>query len=176
MKSTFTLITVVLILICPLGLSVEPTRKVVAKKSIGHAELYWLLNRACCDGDEIGVKMLLDAGADPNGIEDYKAFRRFEPSWPINQASWDGHLEVIELLLQAGAKVDFPEGEGFTALLIATMRNHPKVVARLVLAGADTNYKGPGGTALAVARAKGFSEIVQILETANASPKPVPRK
>lgn len=134
------------------------------KKPIGKAELYWLMNRACWHGDTLSVEMLLDAGADPNGLRDYAEFKQFEPSWPINQASWGGHLEVVELLLQAGAKVDLPEGEGFTALTIATLKNHPKVVQRLLHAGADRAHKTPEGTALQIAKAKGYADIVKLLE------------
>lgn len=135
------------------------------KKPIGRAELYWLMNRACWYGDDIGVRMLLDAGADPDGVKDYAEFRRFEPSWPINQASWGGHVEVVELLLKAGAKVDLPEGEGHTALTIASFRNHPKLVGVLLAAGADLSYRTPQGTALELAKKKGFTEVVRVLES-----------
>lgn len=125
------------------------------------------MNRACWHGEQLSVQMLLDAGADPNGIKDYLEFKRFEPSWPINQAAWNGHLEVVDLLLKAGAKVDAPEGEGFTALAIAASKNHPKVVRRLVEAGANTSYKTPEGTSLDIAKTKGFTEIIKILAPLN---------
>ena len=135
--------------------------------ALGQVQYYWLLNRSCYYGDDIGVRMLLDAGADVNGVDDYKKFVEagfgIEPSWPINQASWNGHIEVVKLLLERGAKVDFEEGEGFTALLIATMRGHSDLVKILLEAGADRSYKGPEGTALEVARAKKFDEIVTLL-------------
>lgn len=51
--------------------AVEPVR---ARKPIGRAELYWLMNRSCWYGDEISVQMLLDAGADPNGVKDMQSF------------------------------------------------------------------------------------------------------
>lgn len=140
-------------------------------KSIGPAERYWLLNRACSFGDDIGVKMLLAAGADPDGAGDYKAFlaiHPFEPSWPINQACWNGHSEVVEILLNAGAKVDHPEGEGFTALIIAAMKNRPQLVKQLLKAGADPEYRGPEGTAREVAKKRSFSEVIKLL--------PPPRK
>jgi hypothetical protein len=107
---------------------------------IGPAELYWLLNRACFEGDELAVQMLLKAGADPSGVRDYEAFHKssyqcgYEPSWPVNQAAYGGHTEVVRLLLQAGAKAHAPEDEGQTALTIAAERGHLEVV-RLLLEG-----------------------------------------
>lgn len=138
-----------------------------SRKAIDQARFYWLLNRACYYGDDIGARMLLDAGADVDGLGDYKLFLeagfRFEPSWPINQASRGGHEEVVKLLLDRGVKVDSPEGEGFTALLIATMNGHSDLVEMLLGAGADRSYKSPNGTALDIARAKKFGEIVTLL-------------
>jgi uncharacterized protein len=137
-------------------------------KTIGSAEFYWLLNRMSSSGDVLGVKMLLSAGADPNGVKDYKGFIEqyppVEPSWPINQAAWEGHKEVIAALLKAGAKVDNPEGEGLTALLIATMNNHPATVKMLLDAGAKRDYKGPSGTALQIAKEKNFHDVVTLLQ------------
>ena len=147
--------------------AVEPVR---ARKPIGRAELYWRMNRSCWYGDEISVQMLLDAGADPNGVKDYAEFRRFEPSWPINQASWNGHTEIVELLLKVGAKVDLPEGEGYTALTIASTKNNPKLVRVLLAAGADISYKTPEGTALDIAKTKGFADVIKAIE-AHKRPK-----
>ncbi len=135
--------------------------------SIGKSELYWLLNRAASYGDDIGTKILLKAGADPNGLEDYKEFKKhfgIEASWPINQASWKGHTDIVQILLDAGAKVDFPEGEGYTALIIATMNNHLDTVKVLIKAGADSNYRLNGHTALEIAQKKDFTDIATFLQ------------
>lgn len=141
-----------------------------ANKPIGQAERYWLLNRACFYGDDMGARMLLDAGADVDGTKDYMKFMKthgIEPSWPINQASANGHLEVVKLLLDRGAKVDSVEGEGDTALLIATRGGHTELVRILLEAGADRAYKGVDGTALDIARAKDLGDIVTLLATSN---------
>ncbi|MGB2713787.1 MAG: ankyrin repeat domain-containing protein [Vicinamibacterales bacterium] len=141
---------------------------------IGHAELYWLLNRACVDGDDISVRMLLEAGADPNGVRDYAAFHRskyqfgVEPSWPINQAAVGGHTDVVRLLLRAGAKVDAPEDEGQTALTLAATKGHLDVVRLLLEAGADKSYRGPGaggfvGTAEEIARNAGHGQVADAI-------------
>ena len=120
---------------------------------LGPAELYWLLDRACVSGDEMSVKMLLKAGADPTGVQGYEAFHHssyqigLEPSWPINQAAWGGHTAVIRLLLAAGAKVDAPEDEGQNALLIAAYRGDMETVRLLLESGADKSYRAVAGVA-----------------------------
>src|SRR5215217_9404209 len=79
-------------------------------QTIGAAEKYWLLNRACSYGDDHGAAMLISAGADPDGLKDYREFIKEylpeEPSCPINQAAWGGHAKVVAVLIKAGAKVD----------------------------------------------------------------------
>ena len=139
------------------------------------AELYWLLDRACTYGDELSVQMLLKAGADPTGLQCYQSFhksayqRGYEPSWPINQAASGGHVEVIRLLLAAGAKVDAPEDEGQTALMIAARAGNKEVVRLLLDAGADRSYRaGPGdfaGNAEEVAQRAGHRDIAELIRT-----------
>jgi ankyrin repeat protein len=134
---------------------------------LDQVNFYWLLNRACTFGDDLGVRMLLNAGADVDGTEDYAKFAAagygIEPSWPINQACWGGHADIVKILLERGAKVDSPEGPGYTALLIATGEGHAEVVEILLKAGADRSYRGQPGTALEVARAKKLNEIIKLL-------------
>ena len=140
---------------------------------IGPAQFYWLMDRACWIGDELAVRMLLDAGADPNGVSDYAAFHKspyagLEPSWPINQAAWGGHAGVVRLLLAAGAKAHAPEGEGQTALTIAAEKGHTEVVRLLLAAGADRTYRAPGGkgfvgTAEEIARRSGHEALANFI-------------
>jgi len=96
------------------------------------------MDQACAYGDHIGVQMLLNAGAEPDGINDYKKFRRFEPMWHLTQAASGGHLKVVNMLLKAGATIDLPCGEGHTALFMAVEQNHPEVVLCLLAAGAES--------------------------------------
>lgn len=134
---------------------------------LGQAQYYWLLNRACAYGDDLGARMLLDAGADVDGVDDYEKLVEtgfgIEPSWPINLASWGGHTEIVMLLLERGAKVDSLEGPGYTALLMAASEGHADIVKLLLKAGANRSYEGPEGTALEVARAKKLNEIINLL-------------
>ena len=141
---------------------------------LGPAEFYWLMNRACYSGDDIGVTMLLKAGADPDGKRDYAAFHQssyqggFEPSWPINQAAYGGHVKVAQLLLRAGAKPDAPEHRGETALSIAAERGDLEFVKVLLAAGADRTARRPGergfdGNADELARHSGHSAVADAI-------------
>jgi ankyrin repeat protein len=119
--------------------------------------------------------MLLKAGADPTGVQDYAAFHKsayqigLEPSWPINLAAEGGYPKVIQLLLAAGANVDAPEDEGQTALMLAADRGHMEVVQLLLRSGADKSYRaGPGefaGTAEDVAYRAGHKEIAEFIRS-----------
>ncbi len=156
---TKTLLVLNLAVHTALSFGADPIKSATPAKSIGSAQLYWLLDRACCYGDVIGAQMLLDAGADPDGLKDYPAFQKtewgyLEPSWPINQASRNGHLEVVELLLKRGARADNIEGESHTALTLAAAAGHTHIVSRLLTAGADHTHKEVGGTALEIATKK----------------------
>jgi ankyrin repeat protein len=80
------------------------------------------------------------------------------------------HVEVVRALIAAKAPVDHVNRMGWTALIVAVLlgnnsKGHIETVELLVKAGADTEIKDRRGmTALAHARARGYSEIVKILE------------
>jgi ankyrin repeat protein len=141
------------------------------KKAIGPGELYWLMDLACLHGDSMSVQILLNAGAEPDGVNDYKHFGRFEPIWHLHQAAYGGHVEVVDMLLKAGATVDLQCGEGETALFMAVYKNRTDVVRRLLAAGANSSLKVNGETVIEFARARGLGEIVTILEHAAESKK-----
>lgn len=141
-----------------------------AGEKLGPAEYYWLMDRACFHGDSISVQMLLDAGADPSGPADYKAFldkynRAYEPSWHLCQAADGGHAAVMRLLLEAGANPNLAQGEGVTALTIAAEQGHFEVVQLLLAAGADIQYKTALGTAVELAERNGHSEIAAMIRS-----------
>ena len=75
------------------------------------------------------VKMLLDAGADPD-----KANNADET--PLYQAAENGLEEVVKLLLQAGADPDKYDEEGISPLNKAVQRGNLKVVTLLLKGGA----------------------------------------
>jgi ankyrin repeat protein len=138
-------------------------------KPLGLGEMYWLMDRACYYGDDLGVKMLLDAGADPSGPRGYGVFHHSryqfgaEPQWHLIQASYAGHPDIVRRLLRAGADPNLPEGEGVTALTVAADHGQTEIVRLLLDAGADKNYKTFEGTATELAQRKGYTEIVKLL-------------
>ena len=111
--------------------------------------------------------MLLDAGADVDGESDYKELIKtgfgIEPSWPINLAAEGGHEEVLKLLIKRGARIDHPEGEGYTALIWAVSRGHESIVKLLLDAGADPRFKGFDGTPIQIAQEKKHTKLLKLL-------------
>ena len=91
------------------------------------------------------VRLLLDAGADPNA----EAGMCDEPlmcTYPLIEASELGHAEVVKLLLSAGANVSsiyWDDCGEHSALSIAAVNGHLEVSRLLLAAGADANQYAP---------------------------------
>ncbi len=87
-----------------------------------------------------------------------------------------GYVEVVRALIAGKAPLDHVNNLGWTALIEAIVlgdggSRHRAVVRALVDAGADVNLPdGSGATPLALARGRGYQEIVRILEKAGARP------
>jgi ankyrin repeat protein len=81
-----------------------------------------------------------------------------------------GHVEVVRRLIAAGAPLDHVNNLGWTALMEAVVlgdggKRHQEVVRLLLAAGADRSIADRAGVSpLAHARARGYSEIVKLLE------------
>ena len=82
---------------------------------------------------------------------------------------------IVEALLDARAPVDHVNNLGWTALIEAIVLGdggprHQATVATLIKAGANLNLADRNGaTPLALAKAKGYAAIVQMLERAGAA-------
>ncbi|MGB7923796.1 MAG: ankyrin repeat domain-containing protein [Pyrinomonadaceae bacterium] len=79
------------------------------------------------------------------------------------QAARDGNVRAINVLLMSGAN---PNSilDGWTALMIATIKGHCEIVRALLNKGADANLKNHDGlTALRFAVAMADIEIMQVL-------------
>ena len=78
---------------------------------------------ACSNGNAAMIRLLLDAGADPNS-EDPTG------ETALMEAARVGTLDAVKLLLERGAELDAKD-PAFqqTALMVAVRENHPDVVA-----------------------------------------------
>ena len=70
------------------------------------------------------VKMLLEAGADPNARQE----RGFVP---LHDAAANGHAALVELLLKHGARADAKTDDGKTAGDMAAERGHKELAEKL---------------------------------------------
>lgn len=85
-----------------------------------------------------------------------------------------GHAEVVRTLIAAKAPLDHVNNLGWTALIESIVlgnggKNHIDTLEALVKAGANVNLADrEGNTPLRLARLRGYSEMVKILEAAGA--------
>ncbi|GEM_PF-2595963 len=137
------------------------------KKECRGAYLYHFLNRSCYYGDDIGVRIMLSEGADPNG-KDYGNYPDcvgpFEFSTPLYLAVSGNHIEVVRILLKAGADPNILEGEGVTSLVEAVEKEHIEIIKLLLKSGARTDMKGLLYKPSDIARKKGNTEILKLLK------------
>ena len=81
---------------------------------------------------------------------------------PLRGAVMAENREAVELLISKGADINAKDSRGYTALMIASQAD---IVKLLIEKGADINEKDKDGrTALDMAKEKGRTDIVQILE------------
>lgn len=96
------------------------------KPELGFTNLYY----PAMDGDLVVTHLLLESGADPNGII-------FNGLFPLYTAAEHGHVEVVRELVEHGADVNQTTPKGCTALLNAAEEGQGDVVVYLIAHGAD---------------------------------------
>jgi len=91
----------------PLAAALGRTEEARRLLPIGsQADRHWALALASQFGHVEIVRMLLDAGEDPNR---YNPVGGHSHSTPLHQAAGAGHLEVVELLVERGAMLDWKD-------------------------------------------------------------------
>ncbi len=120
-------------------------------------------HEAVRSGDVDRVRILLDAGADVNTLDEHGQTAL------MNAVYW-GNLDIARLLIENGAELNHTAKYHLTALFLAVIANRPQLLQLLVDAGAERNIRGSKGqfnlTPLEYARQHGNAEIIRILEQA----------
>ena len=111
------------------------------------------------------VQLLLEAGADPNAVDD-------RGLTPLHRGARNSNPAVVSHLLSAGADAIALDGRGRTPLHLGAANSNPVVTARLLAAGADPNAPDNDGyTPLHYAAAhSGNRRLVVRLLTAGVDP------
>src|SRR5687768_10327084 len=105
-------------------------RKDLARLGVDYSQE--ALIRRASEGDHRAVRLLLDAGMNPN-TDPAKG-----PT-PLMQAAAAGHQQVIEVLLDKGADPNVKRPDGSTALHDAATGGHSATGLALLEKGADPN-------------------------------------
>jgi len=94
------------------------------KTAARNAQRVTALHGAVARRDVQIVKMLLDAGADPNARQE----RGFAP---LHDAAANGHAALVDLLLKHGARADAKVDDGKTPGDMAAERGHDEIAEKL---------------------------------------------
>lgn len=125
-----------------------------------HADVYQRFFTAVGFDDGKTVAALLARGFDPNSPSE-----KGEPA--LVTAIRDGHLEVVEALMRhADLKVDLPNVNNETALMMASLRGRTSLAQRLIDKGAAVNR--PGWSPILYAASGGNVATLQVLLKAGA--------
>ena len=114
-------------------------------------------------GDWLGVRKLLDDGADPNST----VFGRTPLVWAVGNR----HADTIKLLLDRQANLNMQDKGGNTALIAAVRDGWTPILGLFLSKGADPNIQdNSGDTALICAVGAGRSQAVKLLLEMGADP------
>lgn len=131
-------------------------RRSFRKPELGITTIYYPAHNNDCET----LRLLLEAGADPNGTIVNGLF-------PLYVAAERGNLEAVRLLVDAGADVDKQTPMGATALLNAADEGQLDVVRLLIAAGADRSIANNAGVTPRMAAGDfGYYQIVEVLDHA----------
>jgi ankyrin repeat protein len=129
---------------------------------------YDIVTIAAVANDLATLKVALELGASAKNVTS-----RYDGTALIAAAHL-GHVEVVRTLIQAGAPLDHVNNLGWTALIESIVLGdggprHTETLRALVEAGAGVNIAARDGqTPLALARRRGYAEMIKLLERARA--------
>ena len=115
--------------------------------------------------DVTSVQKIVRSRQARNIVEKKIAAKEFELNHSFIKAVITGDIKSVQVLLKEGANVNFIEGRGDTALLIAVNFGYENMVKFLVANGANVNFVKDitGDTALHFAANQGYQKIVEFL-------------
>jgi ankyrin repeat protein len=142
---------------------------------------------AASAGHQAIVEELIDAGAnvearnrnnkssfDLAGARGHAAVATLLRNARLFLAARDGDLAKLNELLDGGVDPNALLRDEWTALMIATLHNHPQIVAALLRRGAYPDaHNATGWTALMIAERKGHAEVARLLKVGRVE-KPLP--
>jgi hypothetical protein len=129
---------------------------------------YDIVTIAAVANDAATLRVALELGCSAKNITS-----RYDGTALIAAAHL-GHVDVVRTLFKAGAPLDHVNNLGWTALIESIElgdggRRHTETLKALVEAGANLNLADRNGqTPLALARRRGYGEMVNLLERAGA--------
>jgi ankyrin repeat protein len=132
------------------------------------SDRYDAVTIAAVADDEATLRLLLSLGASAGLVTS-----RYDGTALIAAAHL-GHAGVVRQLIAAGAPVDHVNNLHWTAVIESIVlgdggRRHQDTLAALIEAGADLQLADRNGmTPLALARERGYAEMVKMLEKAGA--------
>ena len=130
------------------------------------SQRYDMITIAAVKDDVPMLKLALELGGDP------KAITSPYDGTALIAAAHLGHDEVVRTLIAAGAPLDHVNNLGWTAVIESIVlgdggRRHVACLKALLDAGANPNLADrQGQTPLALARSRGYAQMVSLLEKA----------
>jgi hypothetical protein len=111
------------------------------------------------------VKILLEAGADPNHIGG-----GFICWTALHYATLGGYVDIVTILLKHGASLDIRDKYGETALQMSAFEGNVDIMTILLKHGASLDIQDKDGwTALHVSASSGYVDVVTLLLEHGAS-------
>lgn len=146
--------------------AVEALLRLGANPNARDSDGYDALTIATVNNDVETVKAVLAGGGNASAVVGP------DNSSALITATQLGFLDIVRALIAANADVDHVNARGWTALITAVVlgggdKTHTEIVDALVTARANGDIKDHAGkTAIDYARARGYAEMVRILERA----------